>query len=76
MNFADRYLSNVRIKLVETIDKKCVELGAGTIASLDPAETGMKYTRAAGVIQGLKTALALFDEVEREMSMKPKRGNE
>lgn len=76
MNFADRYLTNVRIKLVEAIDKKCAELGSGAMVSPDPAETGMKYAKAAGVIHGLKSALALFDEVEREMSMKPKRGNE
>ena len=73
MNFADRYLTILRAKLEEAIAKKCTELGAGTIASFDPAETGMKYTRAAGEIKGMKNALALFDEVEREMSMKPKR---
>jgi hypothetical protein len=77
MIYADRFLTNLRNKVFAEIHARHVELGNGSVVVGDnPSATGMKFVRVVGVITGLQAALTLIDEMEDEMSAKPRKERE
>lgn len=74
MIYADRFLTNLRNRLTEDLTAKHRDLARGNAVVADnPAATGMQYARTVGVIYGLETALSHIQEIEAEMSAKPKK---
>lgn len=74
MIYSERFASNLSAAIMQEIDKRHLELGSGALVAVDDAAaTGMRVTKVVGIISGLKAALALIEQVERDMSQKPKK---
>ena len=75
MIFESRLISEI-VKLIrEDLDERHRELGSGTMVSTDdPAIAGMRFSRAVGGIAGLKAALQHIEQAEKNLSIRPKKG--
>lgn len=68
-----RFVQNLRQRIAEDLTDRHRDLARGNSITTDAAATGMTYARAVGVIQGLEAALAHIQEIETDMSAKPKK---
>lgn len=76
MIFESRLVSEIDRLIREDLSNRHRELGSGSmLAGDDPAEVGMKFARAVGAIAGLKAALAHIEQAEKNLSIKPKKGD-
>lgn len=72
MIYADRFLANLRQRVIDDLSNRHGELGTGSVIGDDASATGMKYAKVVGIITGLKAALSHIDQIEDDMSGKKK----
>ena len=76
MIFESRLISEIQKLIEEDLNSRHRELGSGAMVSgeIDAATAGMRFARAVGGIAGLKAALQHIEQAEKNLSIRPKKG--
>jgi hypothetical protein len=75
MIFESRLISEIQRLIREDLNERHTSLGDGSMVSTDdPHVAGMRFARAVGGIAGLKAALQHIEQAEKNLSIRPKKG--